>query len=161
MIRDYFPFGSGLGSFQTIFRSYEDISNFNYDYLNNVHNDYIQILIETGLIGGGLLLIFLAWWTRAFFAVWTSAATRENGESNTRLRRAAGLITLILLIHSLVDYPLRTAALSTVFALCIAIMTDASQRTREGRRGSASSLKIRRVRVDARAGGQQVQRTEA
>lgn len=161
MIWDYFPFGSGLGSFETIFRSYENISNFDYDYLNNVHNDYIQIVIETGLIGGSLLLAFLLWWARAFFAAWTSAAIRERGEADTRLRRAAGLITLIVLLHSLVDYPLRTAALSTVFALCIAILTDRSQRPREGRRGSASSLKVRRVKVDARAGGQQLQRTKA
>jgi O-antigen ligase len=157
MIRDYFPFGSGLGSFQTLFKSYEDISNFNYDYLNNAHNDYIQILIETGVIGGGLLLVFLAWWTRAFCAIWTSAAIRERGEGNTRLRRAAGLITLIMLLHSLVDYPLRTAALSTVFAFCIAILTDGSYRAREARRGSASALKIRRVKVDARPRGEQLQ----
>jgi len=150
IIKDYFPFGSGLGSFETIFRAYENISNFNYDYLNNAHNDYIQILIETGLIGGMLLLTFLVWWARAFFSTWTSAATRKRGEADTRLRRAAGLITFIMLLHSLVDYPLRTAALSTVFAFCIAILTDAARRTRDDQRGSPSALKIHRVKVVTR-----------
>ncbi|MEO9130570.1 MAG: O-antigen ligase family protein [Sphingomonas sp.] len=158
IIRDYFPFGSGLGSFEVVFRSYEDISNFNYDYLNNTHNDYIQILIETGLIGGALLLIFLTWWTRAFFIAWTSAAARERGEADTRLKRTAGLITFIALLHSLADYPLRTAALSTVFAFCIAILTDASQRAGEGGRSSPAALKIRRVKVGARPRGEQAKR---
>jgi O-antigen ligase len=161
IVRDYFPFGSGLGSFETVFRAYENVSNFDYDYLNNAHNDYIQILIETGLIGGSLLLVFLVWWSRAFFAAWTSAAIRERGEMDTRLRRSAGLITLILLLHSLADYPLRTAALSTVFAFCVAILTNVSQRDRQGRLSSASARKIRRVKVDPRLEGEQVLRREA
>ncbi len=56
------------------------------------------------------------------------------------LERAASLVILLLLAHSLVDYPLRTAALSAIFAFFCAVLgapaaePQLSLRSREHRR---------------------------
>jgi O-antigen ligase len=136
MIWDYFPFGSGLGSFQPLFQSYETSATFSYQYLNNAHNDYAQILIETGLFGACLLAAFLVWWGRSFVRAWSAAAS--GGGSS--LERTAALITLLMLLHSIVDYPLRTAALSTIFAYCIAIMSSGTAREPAGRRRRSNRI---------------------
>ncbi|WP_169804927.1 O-antigen ligase family protein [Sphingomonas asaccharolytica] len=124
MIIDYFPFGSGLGSFDPVFRSYETPAVLNFTYLNNAHNDYAQILIETGAFGLVLLVGFFACWVISFVRSWEPLGRRAT--FGARAPRAASLITLLLLIHSAVDYPLRTAALSTLFAFCFALMTRGS-----------------------------------
>jgi len=130
MIRDFFPLGSGLGSFEPLFQSYETPATFSYQYLNNAHNDYAQILIETGLPGALLLLAFLAWWGRSFAKAWSGGSGLE---------RTAALMTLLMLLHSMVDYPLRTAALSAVFAFCIAIMSGTPPSAANGRRRHRSN----------------------
>lgn len=133
MIRDFLPFGSGLGSFEPLFQSYETAATFSYQYLNNAHNDYAQILIETGVLGGALLLAFLVWWGRAFTKAWSDIGRSAAAIGSSNLKRTAALITLLMLLHSTVDYPLRTAALSTVFAYCIAIMSAADPQDPDGR----------------------------
>lgn len=121
IIADYFPFGSGLGSFDPVFRSYETTALLNSTYLNNAHNDYAQILIETGGFGLVLLIGFFVRWTIAFIRSW--AQLDRRAAFGARAPRAAALISLLLLIHSAVDYPLRTAALSALFAFCVGLMT--------------------------------------
>lgn len=134
IIADYFPFGSGLGSFDPVFRSYETRAILNFTYLNNAHNDYAQILIETGGFGLVLLVGFFARWAIAVARSWAPLGPRSA--FGARAPRAAALITLLLLIHSAVDYPLRTAALSALFAFCIGLMTRASSRRTASTRSS-------------------------
>ena len=38
--------------------------------------------------------------------------------------RAAVIASAAILAHSLVDYPLRTAAISALFAMCLAFLAD-------------------------------------
>ena len=49
--------GWGLGTFPTVYPSYR--SFYTNLFVNEAHNDYAQLLVETGLVGFGLMLWFL------------------------------------------------------------------------------------------------------
>src|ERR1039457_3872263 len=49
--------GWGLGTFPTVYPSYR--SFYTNLFVNEAHNDYAQLLVETGLLGFGLMLWFL------------------------------------------------------------------------------------------------------
>ena len=116
-IKDFFPFGSGIGSFQPIYRLYEDPALVSTTYINHVHSDWIEVVLEAGLPGLLLLILFLVWWGRRTVAIWRAPETDY-------VARAASIATAAILAHSLVDYPLRTAAVGALFAACCALMAD-------------------------------------
>ena len=130
-VKDYFPFGSGIGTFRPIYRMYEDPDRVTTTYINHVHSDWIEIVLEAGVLGLALALAFLLWWARRAIAMWRAAEPDY-------LARAATIASAAIIAHSLVDYPLRTAAIGAVFAACCAIMAGgrigASARAGPGRR---------------------------
>ncbi|MDQ4086643.1 MAG: O-antigen ligase family protein [Pseudomonadota bacterium] len=113
--KDHLPFGSGIGTFQAIYRTYEDPTQVTDTYINHVHSDWIEIVLETGLLGAAVLLLFLVWWGRRVLAIWRSPDPDYYA-------RAATIATAAILAHSLVDYPIRTVAISAIFAVCCALM---------------------------------------
>lgn len=121
--KDFVPLGSGIGSFAEIYRLYEDPAAIGRTYMNHVHSDYIELFLETGVLGLAVLLLFLLWWGRRSIAIWR-AAEPDN------FARAASIASAAILAHSLVDYPLRTAAMAAVFALCCALMAEPRAKAR-------------------------------
>ena len=118
-IRDFWPVGSGIGTFAELYASYEDPATVTRTYINHAHNDYIELVLETGLAGLILLAAFLVWWGWCALRIW-----RDDRASPYVL--AAVVASATLLTHSLVDYPLRTAALSSIFAVSISLMALAA-----------------------------------
>jgi O-antigen ligase len=114
-IADYMPFGSGLGSFLKVYRLYESPDAVTSEYVVHAHNDYAELALELGLPGVLLLLLFLAWWIAAVRDVWGRA---DHGP----FARAASVASAAVLVHSLVDFPLRTAAIAACFAMCLALL---------------------------------------
>ncbi len=117
------PFGTGLGSFVPVYATVEKAQDIFDGYANRAHDDLAELLLETGIPGGLLLLVFLAWFLRRTYSVWfrpQSAAPPVQ----IMLERAATLIIALMLAHSLGDYPLRTTALSTAFAFMCAILAS-------------------------------------
>ncbi|PCH49496.1 MAG: hypothetical protein COC17_08425, partial [Hyphomicrobiales bacterium] len=57
--KDNYLFGTGLGSFIEIYPSYEPLFETHQYYINHTHNDYVELLLETGLLGAFLFLIFV------------------------------------------------------------------------------------------------------
>lgn len=125
----YFPFGAGLGTFDPIFRSVESLSFVSNTYFNHAHDDYIEIVLETGLLGVALVIAFYALFVPAAWRAWAVAAVSRTDW----LRRVATLTMLILLGHSLVDYPLRTITLQALFAFMAAVLFAPAQRQRAAR----------------------------
>lgn len=111
---DFQPAGSGLGSFVPLYASREDPLNRPDEYTNHAHNDYLEWLLETGWPGLALLIAFLVWFGVRTRRIWSA--------DEAALGRAASIAIGALLLHSMVDYPLRTAALSALAALCLALM---------------------------------------
>ena len=115
--RDFMPWGSGLGSFREVYHLYESRNGITTTYVVHAHNDYAELALELGLPGLLLMLTFLGWWGRSALAAWRNA----NADP---FARAASIASATILIHSLVDFPLRTTAISAVFAMCLALMTE-------------------------------------
>jgi O-antigen ligase len=116
-IADTMPLGSGLGSFLQVYRLYESPDRVTPEYVVHAHNDYAELALELGVAGVVLILCFLAWWLAAARAAW-----RMGGGGP--YARAASIASAVILIHSLVDFPLRTAAISAAFAMCLALLID-------------------------------------
>jgi O-antigen ligase len=115
------PFGTGLGSFVRVYATVERKEDAFAGFANRAHNDAAELLLETGILGAGLLLAFLAWYARRSYGAWTERRV-PSSPLESMLERAASLIVGLLLLHSIVDYPLRTAALSTVFSFFCAVL---------------------------------------
>ena len=47
----YSPLGSGLGTFEDIYRTQERPETVTNAFLNHAHNDYLELWLETGLVG--------------------------------------------------------------------------------------------------------------
>lgn len=112
---DQLPMGSGLGTFPGLYPQYENVDLVDRYYVNHAHNEYLEIALETGLPGILLVILFLVWWGRRSVAAWRSPAASAH-------MKAASIASAALLLHSLVEFPLRTAALSTVLAMCVALL---------------------------------------
>lgn len=117
IIADYFPVGSGMGTFVQVYQKYETIDRLVPNYANHVHNDYLEILMEGGVLGGLALLVGLI----ALGRLIIGSLTRARRQS-ALLATAAAISTSFLLAHSILDYPLRSPALACVFALMVVLM---------------------------------------
>ncbi len=115
-ILDEYPlFGTGGGTFYTAFAPYrgQDIP----DYYDHAHNDYVQFLTDTGIIGGTLLgLLVLS----SFIAAVLAQARRRDPFTRGI---AFGVVMGILAIgiHSAVDFNLQIPANAFIFMILLAI----------------------------------------
>ncbi|NUR45123.1 MAG: O-antigen ligase family protein [Sphingomonas sp.] len=116
-IADTMPLGSGLGSFVEVYPLYEKLDQATPEYVIHAHDDYAELTLELGLAGVLLILGFFGWWLAAVRAGW-----RMGGGGP--YARAASIATGVILVHGLVDFPLRTAAVSATFAMCLALLID-------------------------------------
>lgn len=133
-IGDHFPVGSGLGSFVDVYRQYENPNVIVGEYVNHAHNDYLELILELGLVGAVLIILFLAWLGVQAFRVWTSDFEGSG------LARAGTVVAGVLMMHSLVEFPLRTSALAAVLAMACALMI-APARPRRRRAEGAEKLR--------------------
>lgn len=115
---EHLPFGSGLGTFDLVYRAAEPLASVGPQYVNHAHNDYLELLIEAGLPAAIVLGAFVIWWLKRTLTVWRRSETSPD----THLMRAASLVVGMLLMHSWLDYPLRTDALAVLFAMACAIL---------------------------------------
>lgn len=113
------PMGSGLGTFREAYPPFElkagDMEN---TLTNHAHNDYAELWIEAGVPGLFAMLAFWALFLVIGFRLWRRQ--KQNGDFDVLLSRAAWVGALLILLHSFVDYPLRTTANASVFAVLLA-----------------------------------------
>lgn len=112
-IRQFWPLGSGLGTFVPVYATVENLDAVGGAFVNHAHNDYLEIVMECGVAGIVLLIGYLV--------MMIALATRAFHTLDWPLRAGGLGIVLVLSIHSLVDYPLRTFALSALFGVANAI----------------------------------------
>ena len=133
---DFLPFGSGVGSFQPIYAGQEPLGTVGSTFMNHAHSDWIELLLETGVPGLLLAALLLYWLVRRARAIW-------QAEDRDPFAQAATIAAAAMLLHSVVDYPLRTAALSAVFAACIALIAGARPYVRQRtQKSSARHLEL-------------------
>ncbi len=100
------PAGIGLGGAQSALIAAERLEVLDSMIPNRVHNDYLELALEGGVLGLALLgavCVVLAW------LAWRAWLDRPRERHFTAL----GLIILLVAaLHSFVDYPLRSMALA-------------------------------------------------
>ena len=131
-----FPAGTGLGSFPLYYRTIEDPNAVGAEIINHAHNDYLEIALELGVVGVLLVFGFLTWWAIRSLQVW-----RSNVQGSD-LGRVGSVIVLVVLLHSFVEYPIRTSAIAALFATACALMIPPT-------RSEAKSGRRRRSRGEA------------
>jgi len=136
----YMPFGSGLGSFVPVYQIFEKWSDIGLTYANHAHNDFLEVWLETGIFGIALIVIFVIWLVRRTVRLWLEKKPR-SGHADLFLQRAAAVTLILLLAHSLFDYPLRTTAMMSVAAMAAGLLFDAPDR--ENRRPSTHPTAVR------------------
>ena len=111
--------GVGLGAFETVYPIYgRGDGSF---LIQFAHNDYLQILSDSGIVGGALALWFMFVIARAMSQI------RKNADPFTRalgLGSAAGIVAL--LIHSIFDFNLQIPSNALLFLVLSAIVSRVS-----------------------------------
>jgi len=110
--------GTGLGTLETVFPRYESY----YDGLvvDHAHNDYLELLADTGLVGGVCMLGFIA------ILIWQGASNLRRARSpDSRSLYAGSLVSCVgLLLHSLVDFNLHIPSNALLFLILAAAATS-------------------------------------
>ena len=114
----YWPLGSGLGSYAWVFPRFQAPEVGRY-LLDLAHNDYLQVLMETGALGLIAMALALALMGRR--ALQLFSAGRGTWSSADRLAVACGLGLLTTLLHAWVDYPFRIPANAMLAAFLLGV----------------------------------------
>jgi O-antigen ligase len=114
------PFlGWGLGTFPIVYPEFR--SFYSTFFVNQAHNDYLQLLVETGLAGFSIAAWFLV-------LVFRKAAGKLNHwtETATGSMTVAALLGCIgILVHSFLDFNLQIPANAALFYVFCAIAASA------------------------------------
>ncbi len=105
--REFWPFGAGLGSFASVFPAYQPLGV--HGFVEHAHNDYVQLLMEGGLLVVVLSLVALALIFRQVAAL-VRHDRRSGLDPQALLQVACGLGLLAVLLHSWVEFNLRIPA---------------------------------------------------
>jgi hypothetical protein len=121
----FMPFGSGLGTFVPVYSMFEKpadaLAN---KYANHAHNDILQLWLDTGVIGLALMGVFAVWLALRSVQVWRRARPDGASELDLSLTRAATIAIALIIVHSFVDYPLRTSAMMGLVAFLCALLIE-------------------------------------
>ncbi len=117
VLRQYWPFGSGMGTFMPVFMAAERLEVLDPAIANRAHNDFLELAIEGGIPAIALMIAIAALILRAAMRGLLSAPL------STRPLLVFALATMLILgLHSLVDYPLRSMALAGIMAFASGLL---------------------------------------
>lgn len=129
--------GSGLGTLVAVYPRYE--MAYDGKVVDHAHNDYIEALADTGILGGMCGLAFL--WL--LYRESRKAFVAEQGRFSRGLHAGAIVAVSGLLLHSFVDFNLHIPANAMLFLLQAGVATspplgfdDPARRERRGARSS-------------------------
>ena len=120
---DYPVAGTGLGTLQSVYPKYETL----YDgkIVNHAHNDYLEALAETGLLGGACC----AWFLVLLISRGLKRALNPENTFAGALHTAGLIGCLGFLAHSVVDFNLHIPSNVLLFFLLSLLATVEMQRT--------------------------------
>jgi O-antigen ligase len=114
---DYPVKGCGLGTLVAVYPRYE--TDYDGRVVDHVHNDYLETLAETGLLGGLCGAVFL--WL--LYRAGRTNLAAEQGHLSLALHAGAIMAVGGLLLHSLVDFNLQLPANALLFLLQAYVVT--------------------------------------
>jgi O-antigen ligase len=120
MLRERPILGWGLGTFPTVYPTFRSFyTNF---WVNEAHNDFIQTLVETGIVGFAFACAFLALLCRAGI----QNLRHWRNDTRSSLAFAAFLGSIGLMVHGFVDFNLQIPANAAFFFALSALVTSRS-----------------------------------
>jgi O-antigen ligase len=134
------PFlGWGLGAFPIVYPEFR--SFYTTFFVNQAHNDYLQLLVETGLAGSLIAVWFLVLVFRRATGKLVSLTGKDWTETASGALAMSALLGCVgILVHSLLDFNLQIPANAALFYVLCAVAASPplqeSQRRRVIRRHS-------------------------
>src|SRR5579864_2306985 len=124
--------GTGLGTLPVVFPAYETL----YDgkIVNHAHNDYLEMLADTGVLGGLCCASFLG----VLFVVSLKQLLVTDNSFAAALHLSGLVACCGFLVHSLVDFNLHMPANALLFFLMTLLATAQIPRSAAKRRSRAS-----------------------
>lgn len=120
--RQVWPFGSGMGTIVPMLEAAERLDEVDPTRPVRTHNDWLELILESGLLGLVILVVLSA----ITLVMVYRAVKRSTGPSGDAAYRAqtlfAGGVLLVIGLHSVVDYPLRSMALAALTAVAVAFL---------------------------------------
>jgi O-antigen ligase len=125
------PFlGWGLGTFPIVYPQFR--SFYSTFFVNEAHNDYLQLLVETGLAG-----FLIAGWFLVLMFRQAATKLKDWTETSTGALTVAALLGCIgILVHSFLDFNLQIPANAALFYVVCAIAAAPGLRESHRRRTS-------------------------
>jgi O-antigen ligase len=117
IFRDHAWTGTGLGTLQKVFPAYETL----YDarVVNHAHNDYVEALAETGILGAACC----AWFLVALFFQSLRRLLLQDKSFSAALHLSGLVACTGFLVHSLVDFNLHIPSNALLFFLMAHLAT--------------------------------------
>lgn len=123
-VRDYLFLGSGLGTFQDVFTAYRIDLSPGRRVWDKAHNDYLELLLGLGLPAALLVLLSFA---GLFLGALRGFFTRHR---DAHYAAIAATASMLIGLHSLVDFSLQIQANALAFALLLGLGLAQSWSTR-------------------------------
>jgi len=117
MTRHYAPVGTGLGSFDPMFRRHEPFALLKPTYFNRAHNDLLEIVLDAGVPGLLLMVAGALWWALASWRVW-----RHPPDDTIAAARIGSAAIVLTVMASVVDYPARTPLIMAVLTIAATLL---------------------------------------
>ncbi|MBP8830690.1 MAG: O-antigen ligase family protein [Desulfobacter sp.] len=120
IIKDFFLTGAGFGGFVHIYPPYKSLIDNR--VLNYAHNDYIQLLVEGGIIGFSIIAVFMA----VFFFKSFKAFSKRRDALCVYLYMGSITGMVSILFHSFTDFNLHIGANGLWFAFLAGLAVSAA-----------------------------------
>ncbi len=116
MVMDRPLTGAGGGGWNALYHQYQD----KFYWSSEVHNHYLQIGIENGILG---MLAYLAFWL-GLIAITARYFYKRRGQTSWPLGLSVGLASLLLLLHSAMDFELSLPAVALTLWVLGAMLSN-------------------------------------
>jgi O-antigen ligase/tetratricopeptide (TPR) repeat protein len=119
MIRDFPLFGVGLGSWQDLFQRYR-AAPWSQEFYREAHNDYLELLAESGIIG----FVLLGWFFLLAGKTLLRYVTSDRPSEDTGSKALVGALLAALgamAFHEFFDFSLQIPANAFLFTLLLAL----------------------------------------
>lgn len=117
-LEQVWPVGSGMGTFNPVYLVAERLEAVRVTNPNRAHNDYLEFALEAGVAGLALLVAI-------FIAIgWRFASIlRNRPRPELRAQALFAMTALVVMgLHSIVDYPMRSMSLAVIAAVAVAML---------------------------------------
>lgn len=98
-VQHFFPLGSGLGTFADVYPAFQTVDTVSLTFVAHAHNEYLELFIETGIIGMLALTILIGLFIRRLVRLCSKHYTSIN-----HMQLAAASAIIVSAAHASVEF---------------------------------------------------------